>query len=90
MSSFTRSHINLELTVGLIRTMNKFHFIGGGSPSYHVLFGRTWIHLHKAVPFTYHQCVKAFPKGNNIYIYVNTSSFQQGEAHFSEAASLMS
>lgn len=38
-SSFTLGHINLELTVKPMRTMNKFHVIGGGCLSYDVLLG---------------------------------------------------
>lgn len=40
MSSFTIGHIKFELSVEPIRTMNKFHIIGGGCPSYDVLLNR--------------------------------------------------
>lgn len=35
MFTFTLDHINLEVTVGPMRTMNKFHIVGGRSPSYY-------------------------------------------------------
>lgn len=50
-STFTLGHINLKLTVGSMRTVNKFHVINGGCPSYYVLLGRPWIHQRKAVPY---------------------------------------
>lgn len=56
----TLGHISLELVIKPMRTMNKFHAIGGRGPSNHVLFGRPWIHQHKVVPSTYDQCVKVF------------------------------
>lgn len=39
--TITVGHINFEVSVGPMRTMNKFHDIGGGCPSYHVLLGRS-------------------------------------------------
>jgi hypothetical protein len=53
---------------------------------YHVLLGRPWLHKHKLVSSTYHQCVKGRLNGKPIRIAANSSPFDQTEAHFVEAA----
>uniref|UniRef100_A0A2N9GGD8 Uncharacterized protein n=1 Tax=Fagus sylvatica TaxID=28930 RepID=A0A2N9GGD8_FAGSY len=53
---------------------------------YHVLLGRPWLHKHKLVSSTYHQCVKGRLNGKPIRIAVNSCPFGQTEAHFVEAA----
>lgn len=88
-SSTTLAHINLKLIIGPTRTVNKFHIIGAGCPSDHVILGRPWIHQHKVVKSTCYQFVKVFWKGKKIHICINVFPFQQDEAHFSEAAFLV-
>uniref|UniRef100_A0A2N9H5V5 Uncharacterized protein n=1 Tax=Fagus sylvatica TaxID=28930 RepID=A0A2N9H5V5_FAGSY len=53
---------------------------------YHVLLGRPWLHKHKLVSSTYHQCVKGRLNGKPIRIAANSCPFDQTEAHFVEAA----
>lgn len=79
-------HINLKFIVLPIRTVNKFHVIGGHFPSYHVLLGRTWIRRHKAVPSTFHQFVKVLWKDKKIHICAINSPYQQDEARLPKAA----
>ena len=52
--------------------------------SYHVLLGRPWLHKHRLVPSTYHQCVKGRLNGRMIRIAANPSPFEQAEAHLVE------
>ena len=53
---------------------------------YHALLGRPWLHKHKLISSTYHQCVKGRLNGKPIRIAANPSPFDQTEAHFIEAA----
>uniref|UniRef100_A0A2N9GLY1 Integrase catalytic domain-containing protein n=1 Tax=Fagus sylvatica TaxID=28930 RepID=A0A2N9GLY1_FAGSY len=53
---------------------------------YHVLLGRPWLHKHKLISSTYHQCIKGRLNGKPIRIAANPSPFDQTEAHFIEAA----
>lgn len=69
-----------------MRRMNKFHIIGCGFPSYHVMLGRVWIQRREAVPSSYCQCVKVFWKGKKIHVCATYFPFQQDETRFSEAA----
>ena len=63
----TIGSIKLVLKVGPIVTLTKFHVIN--SPiSYHALLGRPWLHKHKLMPSTYHQCVKGRFNGKPIRI----------------------
>lgn len=48
----THGDINLELTVGPVRLMNKLRVIKAGCPSYHVMMERPQMYQHKVVPFT--------------------------------------
>ena len=64
----TIGSIKLVLKVGPIVTLTKFHVIN--SPiSYHALLGRPWLHKHKLMPSTYHQCVKGRFNGKPIRIH---------------------
>lgn len=51
----------------------SFHVIDART-SYHLMCKRLWIHKHRAVPSTYHQCFKAIWRG------------EKGGAYISEAA----
>jgi hypothetical protein len=53
----TIGDIRLPIYIEGINTMQKFCVIDIAS-SYNVILGRPWIHELKAVPSTYHQCVK--------------------------------
>ena len=46
--------------------------------------GRPWLHKHRLVPSTYHQCVKGRLNGKMIRIAANPSPFEQAEAHLVE------
>uniref|UniRef100_A0A2N9H877 Integrase catalytic domain-containing protein n=1 Tax=Fagus sylvatica TaxID=28930 RepID=A0A2N9H877_FAGSY len=52
---------------------------------YHALLGRPWLHKHKLISSTYHQCIKGRLNGKPIRIAANPSPFDQTEAHFIEA-----
>ena len=54
---YTASHIQLWLKVGPIASLARFHVVKT-EVLYHVLLGRPWLHKHRLVPSTYHQCVK--------------------------------
>nr|POE96572.1 hypothetical protein CFP56_44574 [Quercus suber] len=76
--------IQLVLEVGPIIALTRFHVID--SPiSYHALLGRPWLHKHKLMPSTYHQCVKGRFNGKPIRIPTNLTPFDLSEAHYFEA-----
>ena len=64
--------------------LTKFYVINSVVP-YHALLGRPWLHRHKLVPSTYHQCVKGRFLGKPICIPVNHTLFDLSEAHYFEA-----
>ena len=80
---YTAGHIQLWLKVGPIASLARFHVVKT-EVSYHVLLGRPWLHKHRLVPSTYHQCVKGRLNGRMIRIATNPSPFEQGEAHLVE------
>ena len=80
---YTTGHIQLWLKVGPIASLARFHVVKT-KVSYHVLLGRPWLHKHRLVPSTYHQCVKGRLNGRMIRIVANPSSFEQAEAHLIE------
>ena len=53
---YTAGHIQLWLKVGPIASLARFHVVKK-EVSYHVLLGRPWLHKHRLVLSTYHQCV---------------------------------
>ena len=81
--------IQLVLKVGPIVTLTRFHFIDS-LVSYHALLGRPWLHKHKLVPSTYHQCVKGRFNGKPIRIPANPTPFDLSEAHYFEATFMIS
>ena len=85
VTEYTMGHVQLVLRVGLIVALTRFHVVNAEAP-YHVLLGRPWLHKHKLVSSTYHQCVKGRLNGKPIRIAANSSPFDQTEAHFVEAA----
>ena len=80
---YTAGHIQLWLKVGPIASLARFHVVRI-EVSYHVLLGRPWLHKHRLVPSTYHQCVKGRLNGKMIRIAANPSPFGQAEAHLVE------
>ena len=80
----TIGSIRLVLKVGPIVALTRFHVIDS-SVSYHALLGRPWLHKHKLVPSTYHQCVKGRYNGKPIRIPTNPTPFDLSEAHYFEA-----
>ena len=54
---YTAGYIQLWLKVGPIASLARFHVVKM-DVSYHVLLGKPWLHKHRLVPSTYHQCVK--------------------------------
>ena len=80
---YTMGHIQLWLKVGPIASLARFHVVKI-EVSYHVLLGRPWLHKHRLVPSTYHQCVKGRLNGRMIRIAANPSPFEQAEAHLVE------
>ena len=52
---------------------------------YHALLGRPWLHRHKLVPSTCHQCVKERFLGKHIRIPANHTPFDLSKAHYFEA-----
>ena len=80
---YTAGHIQLWLKVGPIASLARFHVVRT-EVSYHVLLGRPWLHKHRLVPSTYHQCVKGRLNGKMIRIAANPSPFEQAEAHLVE------
>ena len=72
------------LEVGHIKPFTKFQVIDG-KPSYHILLGHPWIHLHHNVPSTWHQCVKSSFRGKDIEVLVITAPFDASEAHLVDA-----
>ena len=75
---YTIGHIQLWLKVGLIASLARFHVVKM-EVSYHVLLGRPWLHMHRLVPSSYHQCVKGRLNGRMIRIAANPSPFEQAE-----------
>ena len=84
MQKHTIGSIQLVLRVGPIVALTRFHVIDSAIP-YHALLGRPWLHIHKLVPSTYHQCVKGRFLGKPIRILANHTPFDLSEAHYFEA-----
>ena len=80
---YTAGHIQLWLKVGPIASLARFQMVRT-EISYHVLLGRPWLHKHRLVPSTYHQCVKGRLNGRMIRIAANPSPFEQVNAHLVE------
>ena len=75
--------MQLALWVGPIVALTIFHVINS-EVSYHVLLGCLWLHKHRLIPSTYHQCVKGRLNGRPIRIPANHNPFSQGEVNFVE------
>ena len=84
MQEHTTKSIQLVLKVGPIVALTRFHVINS-AVSYHALLGWPWLHRHKLVPSTYHQCVNGRFNGKPICIPTNHTPFDLFEAHHFEA-----
>jgi hypothetical protein len=81
---WTTGNALVELKVGPLRSLQKFHVIDA-HPSYHLLLGRPWIHHHKAIPSSYYQCIKASTKNSMVTIRATQSPFAENESYLAEA-----
>ena len=79
----TEGYVQLALRVGPIVALTRFHVINL-KVSYYILLGRSWLHKHRLIPSTYHQCVKGRLNGRPIRISANPSPFGRGEVNFVE------
>ena len=84
MQENTIRSIQQILRVGPIVALTRFHVIDL-AVSYHALLGQPWLHRHKLVPSTYHQCVKGRFNDKPICIPTNHTPFDLFEAHHFEA-----
>ena len=80
---YTAGHIQLWLKVGLITSLARFHIVRV-EVSYHILLERPWLHKHRLVLSTYHQCVKSRLNGRMIQMAANPSPFEQPKANLVE------
>ncbi|OVA03740.1 hypothetical protein BVC80_1199g22 [Macleaya cordata] len=80
----TMGQVNLDVKIGPIHASTTFHIIDADT-SYHVLLGRPWLHKHKVIPSTYHQCAKVIVKGKEYRITASESPFSPEEAHLADA-----
>ena len=71
------------LKVGPIASLAWFYVVKT-EVSYHVLLGMPWLHKHRLVSSTYHQCVKGMLNGRMIHIAANPSPFEKVEAYLVE------
>ena len=81
---YTIGSMQLVLKVGPIIALTKFYVIDS-LVSYHALLGRLWLHKHKFVPSTYHQCVKGRLNGKTIRILADPTPFDLSKAYYFEA-----
>ena len=64
-----------------------FHVMDVSHMSWHMLLGRPWIHDHRCVPSSWHQCIKAAPfKTGQVWVRGLKNPFAIEEAHFYEAS----
>ena len=76
-------YVQLVVRVGPIVALTRFHVINLEVFD-HVLLGCPWLHKHRLIPSTYHQCVKGRLNGRPIRIPANHNPFSQGEVNFME------
>ena len=75
-------YVQLALRVGPIVALTRFHVINA-EVSYHVLLGHPWLHKHRLIPSTFHQCIKGRLNGRPVRIPTNCNP-SQGEVNFAE------
>ena len=79
----TEGYVQLALRVGPIVALTRFHVINS-KMFYHVLLGHPWLHKHRLILSSYHQCVKGRLNGRPVRIPANCNPFSQGEVNFAE------
>ena len=84
MQEYTIGSIQLVLRGGPIVAFTSFHVIDS-TISYHALLGQPWLHRHKLVPSTYHQCVIGRFNDKPICIPTNHTPFDLSKAYYFEA-----
>ena len=70
----TEGYVQLTFRVGSIVALTRFHVINS-EISYHVLLGCLWLHKHRLIPSTYHQCVKGRLNWRPVRIPANSNPF---------------
>lgn len=78
-NTYNLGFVNIDLAVGTNQTAHGFHVIECKT-TYHLL-PESLGYTAKAIPFTYHQCLKAIWKCRRIHVNATESSFQPDEAH---------
>lgn len=85
---FTLSYTNLDLTMGPIRVVPRFHDIDART-SYHLLLESPGsINTRLYSPRT-NSVSRPYGKTKKVYVSASESTFQRDEAYFSEASSFM-
>ena len=79
----TEGYVQLALRVRPIVALTRFHLINVEA-SYHVLLGCPWLHKHRLILSTFHQCIKGRLNGRPVKIPANRNPFSQGEVNFAE------
>ena len=82
-AELTKGYVQLALRVDPIVALTRFHVINS-KVSYHILLGLPWLHKHRFIPSTYHQCIKGRLNGKLVRIPANLNPFSQGEVNFVE------
>jgi len=72
--------IRVKLIVGDLSTSSIFYVIDAKT-SYKLLFGRSWLHEHRIVASTLHQCLKYY-RGGERKINCSIKPFTRAESHF--------
>ena len=87
MSTDSIGCLSLHISVGPFSMPHIFHVMDVSHMSWHMLLGRPWIHDHRCVPSSWHQCIKAAPfKTGQIRVRGLKNPFAIEEAYFYEAA----
>jgi hypothetical protein len=75
----------ISLKLEKFMTYVKFHVIDVAT-SYNALLGRPWLHEHKIVPSTLHQCLKyKDPLGEVVTIFADKKPFTMAESFYADA-----
>ena len=70
----TEGTVLLPIKVGPVIQETIFHVVDLNLP-FNILLGCPWIHAMKAVPSTYHQCLKFLHQGTEVTIHVDLEPF---------------
>ena len=75
--------IRVKLVMGDLPTSSIFHVIDAKT-SYKLLLGRAWLHEHRIVASTLHQCLKYY-RGGERKINGNVKPFTKAKSYFTYA-----